>query len=346
MQNKFFLILVLVLSFGLLNVSAQMPTPTTPKVKTVQGDVQGEAKSADSSSASSKSISGGVLNGKASSLPKPAYPAAARAVNASGAVNVQVTIDENGDIVSANAVSGHPLLRQAAEHAARASKFLPTKLQGQPVRVTGIIVYNFVLPMTFAQIGYELSLAEKSKTLKRFQISSISGTFPKDWEEEKEALKNLELHLFDKTIEKNKSPQTSPPTSVNTDQPARSKNVLTVSATGLGNEDYSLDDNSVLVIRELQSKIESRLNVNENIVWSFKLGVILGKLKAEIESDEKTLANISELDQLRISSSNISDSTSSKIKEITESSLQTTTAAERTEKLLALIESLRNTRVF
>lgn len=90
-----------------------------------------------------KKISGGVLNGKAQSLPSPAYPAAARAVKASGAVNVQVTIDEAGNVSSASAVSGHPLLRSAAEEAARNAKFAPTMLQGVPVSVTGVIVYNF-----------------------------------------------------------------------------------------------------------------------------------------------------------------------------------------------------------
>ena len=85
-----------------------------------------------------------VINSNAVILAKPKYPAAARAVRASGAVNVQVTIDEDGEVVMANAVSGHPLLRQAAEKAARESRFSPTTLAGQPVKVTGIIVYNFV----------------------------------------------------------------------------------------------------------------------------------------------------------------------------------------------------------
>ncbi len=91
-----------------------------------------------------KQISGGVLNGKATSLPKPPYPPAARAVRAAGAVNVQVLIDENGNVVSANAVSGHPLLKAAAVAAARSAKFSPTKLSGQAVKVSGVITYNFV----------------------------------------------------------------------------------------------------------------------------------------------------------------------------------------------------------
>ena len=89
-------------------------------------------------------ISGGVLNGKAISLPKPGYPPIAQAAHASGTVVVQVLIDENGSVVSASAVSGHPLLRAAAVGAARQARFSPTKLSGQPVKVTGVIQYNFV----------------------------------------------------------------------------------------------------------------------------------------------------------------------------------------------------------
>ena len=89
-------------------------------------------------------ISGGVLNGKAISLPKPAYPPIARAAHASGTVVVQVLIDENGNVVSAKPLSGHPLLQAVAVGAARQAKFSPTKLSGQPVKVTGVIQYNFV----------------------------------------------------------------------------------------------------------------------------------------------------------------------------------------------------------
>jgi protein TonB len=90
-------------------------------------------------------VSGGVLNGKAISLPKPAYPAIAKTARASGTVVVQVTIDENGSVISANAISGPPLLRAAAVTAARGARFSPTKLSGQPVKVTGVINFNFTL---------------------------------------------------------------------------------------------------------------------------------------------------------------------------------------------------------
>ena len=92
-----------------------------------------------------KTVSGGMLNGKATSLPTPSYPAAAKAVRASGSVNVQVLVDESGRVISASAVSGHPLLRSAAESAARGARFSPTVLSGQAVKVSGVIVYNFNL---------------------------------------------------------------------------------------------------------------------------------------------------------------------------------------------------------
>lgn len=91
-----------------------------------------------------RSIEGGVLNGKASSLPAPAYPAIARAAHASGTVAVQILIDEGGNVIEATAVSGHPLLRAAATEAARGAKFSPTRLSGEPVTVTGVLVFNFV----------------------------------------------------------------------------------------------------------------------------------------------------------------------------------------------------------
>ncbi len=95
-------------------------------------------------SALHKTVSGGVLNGKASSLAKPTFPAAARAVRASGTVVVQVLIAEDGGMYSAQAVSGHPLLRASSEVAACGTRFAPTLLDGKPVKVSGVITYNYI----------------------------------------------------------------------------------------------------------------------------------------------------------------------------------------------------------
>lgn len=88
-------------------------------------------------------IDGGVLNQKALTLPQPAYPAIGTSVHAGGKVVVQVIVDENGNVTDAVAIVGHPLLRAAAVNAARAVKFPPAKDAGLPVKVKGVIHYNF-----------------------------------------------------------------------------------------------------------------------------------------------------------------------------------------------------------
>jgi TonB family protein len=90
-------------------------------------------------------ISGGALAGKAIKKVPPTYTAEARAAGAQGPVDVQVTVDEQGNVSSARAVSGHPLLQQAAVDAARQWTFSPTQLQGQPVKVGGLITFVFTL---------------------------------------------------------------------------------------------------------------------------------------------------------------------------------------------------------
>ena len=90
------------------------------------------------------SITAAVLNEKATNLPQPKYPAIARSARASGTVKVQVLVDENGQVISARAISGHPLLQAAAVTAARQASFAPAQLNGQPARVSGVLIYNFV----------------------------------------------------------------------------------------------------------------------------------------------------------------------------------------------------------
>jgi protein TonB len=92
-----------------------------------------------------KPISGGILNGRATSLPAPTYPEMAKRARASGLVEVEVVIDVTGKVISAKSTKGHSLLMQAAEQAAKQARFTPTLLSGQPVRVTGTITYNFTL---------------------------------------------------------------------------------------------------------------------------------------------------------------------------------------------------------
>ena len=92
-----------------------------------------------------KPVSGGVLNGVAISLPPPSYPDAAKRLRMSGVVSVEVVVDETGKVISAVATSGPAVLRDVAVQAALRARFSPTKLSGQPVKVSGLINYKFAL---------------------------------------------------------------------------------------------------------------------------------------------------------------------------------------------------------
>lgn len=118
------------------------PPPPSPAAN-IPEQVASPSNMSNTSAWPGMMVSSGVMNDKAKSLPQPAYPAAAKAVRASGDVSVQISVDETGKVVSATAISGHPLLRVASEQAARKAEFEPTLLSGKAVRVSGVLVYHF-----------------------------------------------------------------------------------------------------------------------------------------------------------------------------------------------------------
>lgn len=113
---------------------ARTPVPTPSPIIIRPGQTPPRPASTPPSSSSNS----GVLNSRAVRLPTPAYPAIAKQVRASGEVRVRIAVDERGNVTSARAVSGHPLLRSSAEMAARQSKIRPN---GQ--NTSGELIYNF-----------------------------------------------------------------------------------------------------------------------------------------------------------------------------------------------------------
>ena len=83
------------------------------------------------------------MNGRAISLPQPAYPEEASRMRAYGVVRIHVLIDETGKVVEAKVLCGHPIFAKPSLEAAYRARFSPTKLSGMPVKVNGVIVYNF-----------------------------------------------------------------------------------------------------------------------------------------------------------------------------------------------------------
>jgi TonB family protein len=92
-----------------------------------------------------RQLSSGVINGKALSLPAPIYPAEVKRAGVSGTVKIEVIVNEEGKVISAEPIDGRPELRGPSRAAACAATFAPTLLAGRPVKVKGVIVYNFQL---------------------------------------------------------------------------------------------------------------------------------------------------------------------------------------------------------
>jgi len=90
-------------------------------------------------------VVGGIINKQAVKKPMPPYPAEAKFRRAKGTIYVRVVVDEEGNVIVAHAVNGHVSLREVSEEVARRAKFSPTLLCGKPVKVAGVITYNFVL---------------------------------------------------------------------------------------------------------------------------------------------------------------------------------------------------------
>ncbi len=117
------------------------PPPPQPKSvpkpasKPVSTDTNGEPKPA-----------GAVLWGNAVTKVQPRYPVKAKRVNASGPVEVQILISEVGRVIEAAAISGHPLLRDAAVEAARQWVFKPATLNGVPVETQIVLTFVFKVP--------------------------------------------------------------------------------------------------------------------------------------------------------------------------------------------------------
>lgn len=257
----------------------------------------------------SKTIEGGVVNGKANILARPKYPAAARAVKAGGSVSVQVLIDEEGTVISAKPVSGHPLLYSESVKAAFESKFSPTLIDRKPVKVSGIITYNFVDSVkikTLSEIGFELGILEKAEVPpSNISINEISDNLPSEWTEEKGK-------LFDFYKKPEPLPTETKKQVALKAEPAKNKSknsdwspvglsvglrvVPSTSAISATPKEFSPERPQISA--ELIGMIEKRLETDSDRLWKFKAGAVLGRVAAQNNDETKLKAESSNLSKL------------------------------------------------
>ncbi len=267
MRNKFSFILIVVLSFGLSNASAQLTAPIlkdktngdAPELFSV-GNVKGTVKST------------------AIYIAKPVYPPEAQQAGVEGAVRVQITIDEEGNVISAKAIEGHSLLRTVGEDAAQHTKFrIARDSNGNAVKVEGILTYNFTIQKAgWTRIGYGLSLIGQLPA-SYFSIPTAAKAFAPEWTDERQMLEKLS------EIGRNQSPP-SPPIFV-------SQSPITKSSTGTSNETRQSSAvvrsrlsvpppptaEQIALAQTLVAALQSRLGNDELGLWQFNLGLDLSR---------------------------------------------------------------------
>jgi len=247
-------------------------------------------------------VSGGILNGKATSLPTPAYPAAAAAIGATGPVTVQVLIDELGKVTAPKAVAGHELLRAAAVEAASKATFSPTKLEGKLVKVSGVIVYNFAPPLSVTRLIFVLSHADLTGRFGAFASGdSLAVQLPADWTQEKELLNSLTFA----EASQNLSSDGSGKSGATGDLSAGGKLTQPKSASVKGDlhlPSYTardLDERSRGSVRELLDAVKARGSNDDRSEWEFELGKALAELVTVLEDQSDLGPTIEKLREVR-----------------------------------------------
>ncbi len=139
--------------FGRLMAIEEPPPPPPPgagvtlsKTSSTSENQEGAEDSGRPAASEEVKLLGSVSWGDVIKKAQPRYPAQAKRVNASGPVNVQITISEAGRVIEAKPTSGHPLLREAAAEAARQWVFKPAILNGALVKTETVLVFVFTVP--------------------------------------------------------------------------------------------------------------------------------------------------------------------------------------------------------
>lgn len=269
MKYKICLFLLLLSSVGTENIFSQISAPLL-KDNPVRGETEqtfqiGEVR--------------GNIKRKAIYLPKPSFPREALEAGADGIVKVQVVIAADGNVVSAEMIAGHPLLKSAAEETALKTKFRKAATDDQNAKETGIIIYNFAIEKaSWLRIGYDLTIIQKAPTLRPFNVPRIAKAFQPEWTDEKEILEKIaELRRIELETQNGNSADDKPvfvKKSGVTSDGSLQKRVTGEIRLPVVNPPSG---ERIALSQNLTALLQSRLATDESSLWKFNLGVNLIK---------------------------------------------------------------------
>lgn len=73
----------------------------------------------------------------------PTYPVAARQLSVTGSQDLQIVVDEQGNVIDAKVLKGNALFTQSSLAAVKEWKFTPLVKDGQPAKFTTVITFNY-----------------------------------------------------------------------------------------------------------------------------------------------------------------------------------------------------------
>lgn len=118
--------------------------PVTAPAK-VKEDIKPEAPATIPTLNGGSPLNVGSLKEYATRQPSPVYPPAAKTTRTTGVVRVDLTVDEKGEVSEVQKTSGPSMLQAAAKDAIRKWRFKPFTRDGQPVKASGFVSFNFAL---------------------------------------------------------------------------------------------------------------------------------------------------------------------------------------------------------
>jgi len=170
------------------------------------------------------------------------------------------------------------LLREAAREAALQAKFKPTFLSGQAVKVTGVLVYNFVADVTpnWFKVGYDLANVQHAPSLRFLNTNAIAKVFQTDWTTEKEQLQKL-AEIKQAEFSNVSQPIVTSERKISESTEKRSdgiivKKVITEQAI---KSDIQTNSEQIAISQSLIASLQSRLGSNESNLWQFNTGLSL-----------------------------------------------------------------------
>ena len=223
----------------------------------------------------------GTVKNKPVFLPKIEYPREAIANDEEGEVRIQIAIDDEGNVTSANATAGQPVLKSYCEEVAKRTQFRIFRIDGQAVKTTGEMVYQFEIKKAgWTKIGANLDGLKIATTLRYFAVPTIARAFGTEWKDERELLGQIARMKMDELKKWPDEPVVDKPTTmqmttVKTANGSFTSGVVIRGSLPIRNPPTP---ERIAISRQLVTSIRARLAKDEWALWQFDLGIALNSI--------------------------------------------------------------------